>query len=96
MARSVGLPAIPQGLQIQGAFDHQPTKTEDAKKQVGPAEPARERANEQETPKLPVRWKSTDSVMLFSPCNMQHAIDHFTVVAAGDPALIQTFGLFLS
>lgn len=40
MARSVGLPAIPQGLQIQGAFDHQPTKTEDAKKQVGPAEPA--------------------------------------------------------
>ncbi|XP_068685959.1 uncharacterized protein [Montipora foliosa] len=76
MARSVGLPAIPQGLQIQGTFDHQPTRTEDAKKKVGPAEPAKERANEQETPQLPgmnvanALWQRKNSVAKFSSQNV--------------------------
>ena len=53
-ASFVALPTPPQAMQIQRAFDHQQIKTETWKKEVPPTEPAKEIANEQETPTLPV------------------------------------------
>ena len=63
-ARSVAIPTLPQGLQIQGATDLRPTKEDRVTKQASPREPVKDEKNKDGPLQLPVGYRMANCATL--------------------------------